>query len=74
MAKPQQTKAEMQIYVNRRRDEEFFAGKAKSDQARVERTAKLRELRLAKEAAEASAHGAGEKIATKPKSASKRKI
>ena len=55
MAKSQQTRAGKLFSASERRDQQFLSDKAKATRARTDHMAKLRALRLAKEAADAEA-------------------
>jgi len=67
MAKSAISRAEAQFAAIQKRDKQYFKEKDKANQELVERVAKLRALRLAKEAAdkEAADKAAAEKAAAK---------
>ena len=69
MAKSAKSRAEVQFAATQKRDKQFLKEKEKAQQELVERVAKLRALRLAKEAAdkEAAEQAAAEKAAAKSK-------
>ena len=69
MNKSAKSRAEIQFAATQKRDKQFFKEKEKANQALVERVAKLRALRLTKEAAdaEAAAQAASEKASAKKK-------
>ncbi len=69
MNKSAKSRAEIQFAATQKRDKQFFKEKEKANQELVERVAKLRALRLAKEAADAEAaeQAASEKASAKKK-------
>lgn len=73
MAQADQARAEMLFPPNKSPAAQFFVDKAKADKARVEHVAKLRNLRLTKEA-EDQAEAAANTTPTRGKSLKKRAL
>lgn len=73
MGKSAKSRAEIKFAATQKRDKQFLKEKEKAQQELVERVAKLRALRLAKEAAdkEAAEQAAAEKAAAKKKKPSR---
>ena len=72
MWKPNKSRAEHQFAAAQKKDDPVIKQKEKSQRERDERMARLRELRLAKEAAELQATAAPDAPADDPETASDR--